>query len=295
MISEIKYQILSTAKDVSGNYSIQKLINNNSHNSAIFNFIIDSIKSKIFELTLHLYGCRVIQEIISVLEEKDLCIITSELKAYYNRCIEDKNGNHVVQRLIEKLSPENNNDIFLVAIKNIISLSKHQYGCRVIQRLFHYCNNEQINKMLKEIFLYINELILDQYGNYVIQYILENNKNNNNLNEIYQSLKNHIYEYSFHKYASNVIEKALTYGNQRQKNEIINEIILLDEIQENTIISLVQNKFGNYVIQKIIEYSDFLTQKKIVQKILKNENLIKNEGFSKYVLNYIRKINTNNK
>ena len=31
--------IHSEAKDVSGNYSIQKLINNNSNNSAIFNFM----------------------------------------------------------------------------------------------------------------------------------------------------------------------------------------------------------------------------------------------------------------
>ena len=293
IISNIKNIILSTAKDVSGNYSIQKIINNNSNNSPKFKFIIDSIKTKIFELTLHLYGCRVIQEIISALEEKDLYIITSELKEKYNRCIEDKNGNHVIQRLIEKLSPENNSDIFLVASKNIISLSKHQYGCRVIQRLFRYCNQEQINIMLKEIFLYINELILDQYGNYVIQYILENNKKNNNLNEVYQSLKNHIYEYSFHKFASNVIEKALIFGNQIQRNEIINEIMLLDEKQNNSIITLVQNKFGNYVIQKMIEYSDIQTQKKIVKKILKNENLLKNEGFSKYVLNFIQKINSN--
>ena len=67
----------------------------------------------------------------------------------------------------------------------------------------------------------------------------------------------------------------------------------MDEKQNNTIIALTKNKFGNYVIQKIIEYSDSVTQKKIVQKILKNENLIKNEGFSKHVVNYIQKMNIN--
>ena len=43
----------------------------------------------------------------------------------------------------------------------------------------------------------------------------------------------------------------------------------------------------------MIEFSDIQTQKKIVKKILKNENLLKNEGFSKYVLNFIQKINSN--
>ncbi len=144
--------------------------------------------------------------------------------------------------------------------------------------------------MLKKIYIHINELILDQYGNYVIQYILENNRNNCELNEIYQALKGHIYEYSFHKFASNVIEKALTYGDKKQKNEIINEIMLLEEKEKNIIISLVQDKFGNYVIQKIMEYSEPIIQKKIVKKILKNENMIRNQGFSKHVINYIQKL-----
>ena len=230
---------------------------------------------------------------ISIFDAKDLNFIISELKPFYNKCIEDKNGNHVIQRLIEKLTPEQNNDIFLAAIKNIVNLSKHQYGCRVIQRLFKYCNDTQINKMLEKLYLHINELILDQYGNYVIQYILENNRKNNDLNEIYKALKGHIYDYSFHKFASNVIEKAITFGNEKQKNNIINEIILLEEENNDIIISMVQDKFGNYVIQKIMEYSDNNTQQKIIQKILKKEKLIQNEGFSKHVINYIQKLYKN--
>ena len=37
----------------------------------------------------------------------------------------------------------------------------------LIQRLFKYCNDKQINQILKEIYLCINKLIIDKYGNYV--------------------------------------------------------------------------------------------------------------------------------
>ena len=256
--------------------------------------IIESIKTKIIELTLHLYGCRVIQEIISVLNAKELDFLITELKPLYNKCIEDKNGNHVIQRLIEKFTPEQNNDIFLVVIENIINLSKHQYGCRVIQRLFKYCSNEQIKEMLKKIYSHINELILDKYGNYVVQFIIENNKEIDNLNEIYQAISGYIYNYSLHKFASNVIEKALSKGNEKQRKDIINEIILLDEEKKGIIISMVKDKFGNYVIQKMIEYSEPLIKQKIINKILKEENILKSEGFSKHVINYIQKFNVYN-
>ena len=78
--------------------------------------------------------------------------------------------------------------------------------------------------MLEKIYSNVKELSQDQYGNYIIQYILDNNKGNN-VDSIYEELKGHIYEFSLHKYASNVIEKALTYGNKTQRENIINEIM----------------------------------------------------------------------
>ena len=292
IINKIKMEIISLAKDVTGNYAIQKIINNK--NVIEVNFIIEALKNKIYELTLNLYGCRVVQELMSLLDENNITIITSELKPFYLKCIEDKNGNHVIQKLIENLSENELKEIYLVSLNNIINLSKHQYGCRVIQRLFKYCNKEQIHNMLFELFKDINALIQDQYGNYVIQFILENQSiNNNDLLPIYASLKGNVYKYSFHKFASNVVERCLTFGDENQRKEIINEIIELDENDPECIINMVKDRFANYVVQKMIEHSDFDNQQKLIKIILTKQNKIKNDGFSKHVLNYIEKIKIN--
>ena len=57
---------------------------------------------------------------------------------------------------------------------------------------------------------------------------------------------------------------------------------------------MVKDKFGNYVIQKIIEYSEPLIKQKIINKILREENILKSKGFSKHVINYIQKFNVYN-
>lgn len=57
---------------------------------------------------------------------------------------------------------------------------------------------------------------------------------------------------------------------------------------------MAQDKFGNYVIQKIIEYSEPLIKQKIISKILKDKNILKTEGFSRHVINYIQKFNVCN-
>ena len=63
---------------------------------------------------------------------------------------------------------------------------------------------------------------------------------------------------------------------------------------EEIIINMVRDKFANYVVQKIIEFSDGDMQQRLIKIILSRQNKIKNEGFSKHVLNFIEKLNSGN-
>ena len=87
-VNKYKNEILNLSKDVTGNYAIQKLLNNKKIPEV--NFIIESLKDNIYELTLNLYGCRCVQELISILDVENMDIITSELKPFYEKCIQDK-------------------------------------------------------------------------------------------------------------------------------------------------------------------------------------------------------------
>ena len=54
----------------------------------------------------------------------------------------------------------------------VLSLSTHPYGCRVIQRILEHCTSEQTAPVLNELHSNTETLIQDQYGNYVIQHVL---------------------------------------------------------------------------------------------------------------------------
>jgi pumilio RNA-binding family len=287
IFERLKPEILNLTKDVFGNYVIQKVLQ--TKDSDKNKYIMESLKGNIYELSTHMYGCRVIQTLLEEIEDEYIPIITSELKDHFNKCIEDQNGNHVVQKLIERLPKGENSSIYNVVLENIGVYSKHQYGCRVIQTLFKKCTEKQVSVMLEAIYEHINELIKDQYGNYIIQYILEN-REGNKVKPIYDGLKGNIRDYSLHKFASNAIEKALTFGTQQQRMDIINEILDEDDNNQEVLLSMVKDKFGNYVVQKIIEYSDKETQKNIVNRIANSSYIKKKDGFSKHVINYIEKL-----
>lgn len=54
----------------------------------------------------------------------------------------------------------------------VFSLSTHPYGCRVIQRILEHCTPEQTSPILEELHQHTEQLLQDQYGNYVIQHVL---------------------------------------------------------------------------------------------------------------------------
>ena len=290
IFEKFKPEIINLSKDIFGNYAIQKVLEFKDDEKN--NFIMESFKGKIYELSMHMYGCRVMQQLINVIDEKCLSQIIDELKDHFEKCIEDQNGNHVIQKLIGRLKPGENNDIYKVVYNKIVPLSKHQYGCRVIQTLLKKCNEEQISKILEKIVKNVKELSEDQYGNYIIQYILET-QNDKNIDLIYEGLKGNIYDFSIHKYASNVVERALNFGNQKQRQNIINEILKQDEKKE-CLLSMVKDKFGNYVVQKLIECSDEKSKNIIINRITSNLSSNKKDGFSKHVINFIDKLNQDN-
>jgi pumilio RNA-binding family len=237
-----------------------------------------------------MYGCRVIQQLLNVIDERYIPEITEELEPHFAKCIEDQNGNHVIQKIIERLQPGEENGIFDVVLDRIHDFCIHQYGCRVIQKLFTQSNEEQKNKLLDGIYQNIIDLCQDQYGNYVIQYVLEKQKGIN-VEQIYEDLQGKIFELSIHKFGSNVIEKALSYGSPEQREIIINEILSKDDLVHDSLLSMVKDKYGNYVVQKMIEFSDSNTKESIIKRIISSQSLKKRDGFCKLKYIYIN-INT---
>ena len=126
----------------------------------------------------------------------------------------------------------------------------------------------------------------------MIQYLLEINKGKN-CEEIYKSLIGKVYDMSTHKYASNIIERCLYFGTQEQKNNIIDEILLREDYLHDSLISLVKDRFGNYVVQKMIENSDKRKREEIISKILNSYFIKRKEGYTKHVLNYIENLGYN--
>ena len=227
----------SLMNDVFGNYVVQKLFEYGTDIQRAT--LAEQLLGGVLKLTKSMYGCRVVQKALDVISLDQQKLLVQELKDSVLDCIYDQNGNHVIQKCIEKM-PHESIDFIVNAIhetKDAVSqLCVHTYGCRVIQRILENCQDRQTRPIIDSVISDLHNLTNDQFGNYVIQHILEQGKSPEDKNKIVKSIKGKVIELSNHKYASNVVEKSLAYGSDSDRKEIIDEILksnnydLTDEI-----------------------------------------------------------------
>lgn len=59
--------------------------------------------------------------------------MVTELDGHIMRCVRDQNGNHVIQKCIECIPEDSIQFIISTFYGQVVTLSTHPYGCRVIQ------------------------------------------------------------------------------------------------------------------------------------------------------------------
>lgn len=132
------------------------------------------------------------------------------------KCIKDQNGNHVIQKVIERVPSMYTQFIVETFNNKVFQLATHPYGCRVIQRILEHYSEEDgcvslsvglltlvrvsVSPILAELLRCIMSLVHDQYGNYVVQHILEHGSTADK-HEIVKQVKGKMVALSQHKFA----------------------------------------------------------------------------------------------
>ncbi|XP_043817118.1 pumilio homolog 1 isoform X3 [Manihot esculenta] len=168
VFNEIMPQALSLMTDVFGNYVIQKFFEHGS--ASQIRELADQLTGHVLTLSLQMYGCRVIQKAIEMVELDQQTKMVTELDGHIMRCVRDQNGNHVIQKCIECVPEDAIHFIVSTFYDQVVTLSTHPYGCRVIQRVLEHCHDTNTQRiMMDEILQSVCMLAQDQYGNYVVQ------------------------------------------------------------------------------------------------------------------------------
>lgn len=236
-------------KDTFANYFIQKMLF--YLNEAQMEYILKILAPNFLDICIDSRGTRVVQSIMDLLlTEKLRKLFFDIIKPIFISLINEFISTHIIYKFIN-LFPEFLEETNNIIINNIMKIATHKRGCIFLQNYLSNMNkinlkNELIQVLLKNCLI----LITDQFGNYIIQYLLSLEDSNISLNIINQIINN-ISFYCKHKYANYVIEKIFLHANYIQKQDIIQKMSTPEIITD-----LSFNQQGNFIILKILRLAD---------------------------------------
>ena len=241
IISFISEEFVNISKDSSGTFSVQALLN----------------------------------EVSSINEEQQILnsIKTHEMEMAFN-----KNATYVLQKIILLFPDIHRINLNEIILNNFKDLCLDSNGICLIKNFIKtntlVNNKKRINEEIDKNFIVLAE---SPFGNYGIQYLMENWEKNE-LNNIKNKILENIYKLSIQKFSSNVVEKAI---------EIFDEEKMIKKLCfEGKFITLLKNKFGRFVLYKAIN-SMKINLKNEFEIYLKNN--INNNVYSQKDKNKVKK------
>jgi hypothetical protein len=277
--------------DPFGNYLCQKLLEYSTDDQR--NVICESVAQDLVNISLNMHGTRAVQKMIDFLstrrQQADLRYNTQihsiimALSLHVVVLIKDLNGNHVIQKCLNKLSPEDNQFIYNAVAANCVEVATHRHGCCVLQRCIDHASDHQRVQLVNEITFNALTLVQDPYGNYVVQYILDLNDNRFS-DAVIRQFAGNVCALSVQKFSSNVIEKCIRVAEHSTRKMLIEELLNRTRLEK-----LLRDSYGNYCVQTALDYADATQRALLVEGIRPVLPLIRNTPYGKRIQNKLQR------
>ena len=247
IISKIKKYFSDITIDKYGNYFSKKLIQICLPSQRIQ--LLESINNRFVEIANNSFGTHPLQsliEIINMPEEKKLV-----LKYILNNESElalDSKGTHVLQKFISCTKDEERNELNQNLINLIDRLIINPFGVCVLIQLVKHSKDKNIAKKLANYITNGDPLSFIQhpYANYAVQSLISNT-DLAYCDVIIDTIVQNYLSLSMQKFSSNVVENCIKYGKESTVKKIFKNIIEQEKLE-----SLLNNNYGNFVLEKLI-------------------------------------------
>ncbi|KAF2002512.1 ARM repeat-containing protein [Amniculicola lignicola CBS 123094] len=206
-------------------------------------------RNEIYSLCKDQHGCRFLQKKLEEHNPEYLEIIFEETAPHVVELMTDPFGNYLCQKLLEYTNHEQRNTLVRNASPSLVQIALNQHGTRALQKMIEFISTaEQIQMIIGAFEHHVVDLIQDLNGNHVIQKCL-NHLKAEDAQFIFDAVGQNCVTVGTHRHGCCVLQRCLDHASGFQKVQLVRQIT------DNSV-GLVQDPFGNYVVQYILDLND---------------------------------------
>ncbi|KAI9919718.1 hypothetical protein PsorP6_017673 [Peronosclerospora sorghi] len=275
---------------------------------------VEDIRNRVFAMSKDQNGCRLLQEQLDYEDRSDLCeVIYHESLEHLAEMMVDPFGNYLFQKLLDRVEEKKRLVIIRRVSSNLVAAALNLHGTRSVQKVVEVCATssdaieeeygeedeeysfvdkckEQLDGLEGRRTTKLPDLIvealkddavrlcIDSNGNHVIQRALQFMKPEYN-QFVFDAVCKECTTVGTHRHGCCVLQRCLDAANKAQKAEVIEQV-------ERQAMKLMQDPYGNYVVQYVL---DSCTAEEAFGVILKPLGHIYELSVQKFSSNVIEK------
>jgi hypothetical protein len=177
------------AKDLSSSSASSTSSETSDYVNSRILFILHSFTGRVHELSIHPYGCRVIQRILEYCQPDHKLLILEELRSSCRELIQDQYGNYVIQHVMQHGYDTDRTLLLLEIQSKLLEYSQHKFASNVVEKCLQYAEKSYRDEIIWTIInvtfdlnspvdvhtgqCVLESMVRDPYANYVVQKVID--------------------------------------------------------------------------------------------------------------------------
>ncbi|KAG6632716.1 pumilio homolog 12 isoform X2 [Carya illinoinensis] len=176
VVSSLKPGIVTLIKNINGNHVAQRCLQ--CLMPECTEFLFEAATANCVDLATDRHGCCVLQKCLSHSDGEQRRRLVCEITSNALILSQDPYGNYVVQYVFDLQLPWATVDILNQLEGNYADLSVQKFSSNVVEKCLHYAGEDYQPRVIQELIdnPRLDQIMLDPYGNYVIQAALSQSK-----------------------------------------------------------------------------------------------------------------------
>jgi flagellar biosynthesis GTPase FlhF len=247
---------------------------------------------KVWTMARDVDGCRALQESFDDVNMTNTVRLelAGELVSHVWEAIQCKNANHVIQKMIVTMNPEDVQFVVdgILAVQNgAWYVVRHCFGCRVVERLLEHCKKNQIEALLVAILEDVVSLCKHQYANYVVQEMLEHGAVEHQ-QKIMSTVTVHVASLCTDYHGVAVVSQALCSGTQADRVSVACSILR----QPGLVLSMARSRHGQEAVKRLLQVPSEEVREDVFRLLSENTEELQRSRYGRVIAKHLLSFRT---
>jgi hypothetical protein len=252
--------------------------------------LLASVSGKVLKMARDIQGTRLVQQaFLEAQFDEERLALASEIKGHVWDLLKCLHGNHVLQKCIETLPPQDVqfviDEISQPGRGGAAQAARHRFGCRAMERVLEHCSAEQVAPLVGQLLADSVALSSHEFGHFVMVHLLQHCPDvvSPIASTLHQQLSAGNSAIPTDGYIGAVMSEVLKHSENRDCCSLAT--VLIEDSER--LASMALCRWGHPAIKRALQIADDSSRLRACKEVLRCSEQYRSNRYGRIVKNFV--------